>query len=133
MKQRTYSTAEGRQALATGRFPVDVPAGKVKGPRGMNKLEARFAQEALEPARIAGLVMEYAYEDTRLRLANGAWYKPDFRVVYNDGATEFIEVKGFWREAARLRLKIAAEKFPLYRFVAVRRIKRDWIYERFGA
>lgn len=129
--ERVFTAAEGRRALATGKFPVDVPAGRVKGPRGMNKLEARYAQEVLEPWKNAGIVREYGYEDLRLRLADGAWYKPDFRATMHDGLTLVVEVKGFWREAARLRLKVAADRFRNFRFIAVRRVKREWLTEEF--
>lgn len=96
----------------------------------MNKLESRYAAK-LELDRQFGDVLWYAYEPVRLLLAKGAWYKPDFMVLSKDGLTHFVECKGFWRAAARVRIKVAADKYP-YRFVAVQWIGGEWAYEEFG-
>lgn len=118
-------------------------AGRVLAPRlrvpgfdpRMNRTEAAYALE-LEARRVAGELLEWAYEDTRLRLGSSAWFKPDFRVVLASGATEFHEIKGHWREAARVRIKVAAEKFRHYRFIALtRRRQKDgggWNIEEFA-
>lgn len=72
------------------------------------------------------------YEEVRLRLARRAWYTPDFLEV-GQGKPIFWEVKGFWREAARVRIKVAASKFRDCRFIAVgKRKKKDgggWWFE----
>lgn len=106
-----------------------------KPARYRNKTEAAYAAE-LEQVRLAGAIIEWGYEDAKLRLANGAWFTPDFRVVTVAGATEFHEVKGFWREAARVRIKVAADRFPRYRFIALTKRKaRDgggWAREVFA-
>ena len=39
-------------------------------------------------------------------------YTPDFKVVYADGRVEYEEVKGFWSEAAKIRVKLFREKYP---------------------
>ena len=46
------------------------------------------------------------------------------------GELEMHEVKGFWREDARLKIKVAAEQFP-FRFVAVTKSKDGWATEEF--
>ncbi len=97
--------------------------------RGMNKLESSYAAY-LDERKQCKTIVDWKFEAVRLRLAGGAWFKPDFLV--NIGcAYEFHEVKGFWREAARVRIKVAAELFPWFRFVAVRRVKGEWITEEF--
>lgn len=143
--ERVFTAAEGRRALATGKFPVDVPAGRVKGPRGMNKLEARFVQEVLEPWVKAGLapgfgsgdIDRWHFEGITFKLAQRTRYTPDFFVAVDYGGGEqgflCIETKGFWREDARVKIKVAAEMFPEFSFFGARRIKREWIYERFVA
>lgn len=55
----------------------------------------------------------------KLLLGEGAWYTPDFRVVALDGVIEHHECKGFMREAANVRLKVAASLHP-FRFFLVR-------------
>lgn len=91
---------------------------------GMNKLEASYAQH-LEARRARGEIAEWRYESTKLRLADGAWYTPDFRVVLPGGEVEFHETKGFMREAARVRLRVAAELHP-FRFLLVKRAGGEW-------
>lgn len=89
--------------------------------RGMNKWESQFAQ-TLEARKQAGELIWWAFEPIRIRLADGAFYRPDFVTVDRQGRTEIYEVKGHMREAARVRLKVAVEKLP-YQFYIVRKHK----------
>lgn len=86
---------------------------------GMNKTETAYS-ELLELRRLSGEIVDYRFEGLKLRLADGAWYKPDFFVVF-PGHIELHEVKGFWREAARVRVKVAAELYPAFKFIAIKR------------
>jgi len=92
-------------------------------------LEQAYA-ERLELQRIAGEILWWLYEPWRFSLGGGAWYKVDFGVMLPGGELEAIEVKGFWREAARLRIKVAASKHPLT-FKAVTRKDGEWSEEHF--
>ncbi len=80
---------------------------------------------------MAGELESYGFEAVKVRLAQGTYYTPDFVIFEKDGSISFHEVKGFWREAARLRIKVAAEQWPQFRFVAVRWVKGDWEFEEF--
>lgn len=91
--------------------------------KSKNGLEATFAA-LLEARKQAGELAWYAYEPFRIRLADGCFYRPDFVTVDMEGRTEVYEVKGFMREAARLRLKIATEKLP-YPFYIVLKHKGE--------
>lgn len=106
---------------------------KPKKTRGMNGTESEFAAK-LEVDRRAGAILYWAFEPVHFRLAQGASFKPDFMVVDRIGSgflIEFLEVKGFWRESARVRIKVAAEVHP-FRFYAVRKKKGGgWEYESF--
>lgn len=51
-------------------------------------------------------------------------------VMLADGRLQAQEVKGFWREDARAKIKIAAALFPL-KFVAVTRSRQGWSIEEF--
>ena len=97
----------------------------------MNKLESAYS-EHLELQRSAGEIRWHRYAPMRLRLADGAYYKPDFGVWKRDGSFELHETKGFWREAARVRIKVAAELFPMFRFVAIKRVGGNWVREEFS-
>jgi hypothetical protein len=96
-----------------------------------SKLERDYAAR-LEHQHREGRILWWSYEPMRLRLAAGAYYKPDFMVIGLNGEVEFHETKGFWREAARLRIKVAADQHP-FLFVAVKRDKRGWSEEQFDA
>ena len=97
----------------------------------MNKLEARYAQEVLEPMKRAGQIRDYGYERVTLKLADRLRYTADFDVVLWEGVVELRETKGFWRDDARAKIKAAAELFPHFRFLAIRRVKREWVTEEF--
>lgn len=101
--------------------------------QGMNGLEADYAR-LLDFQQRAGEIKWWGFNRVRLLLADGkkkAWFRIDFIVVMPDGETIFFETKGFMREAAQLRLKIAAALFP-WRIVLVKRIKGDWVYQEYG-
>ena len=90
---------------------------KPKRQKYRSKLDERYHAHLLAQLQ-AGEIEHVGYETVRLRLADGCWYKPDFWVI-RKGKTEVHEAKGFMREAARLRLLIAAELHP-YPFYLVR-------------
>lgn len=93
----------------------------------MNKTEARWAEE-LEAYRTAGTILRWDFEPEKLRLADGAYYSPDFRVIENDLSITFYEVKGFRREAAIVRIKVAADQHP-YVFKMVYWKNKQWLVE----
>jgi hypothetical protein len=100
-------------------------------PGEMNKLEKSYA-EYLEQRKLIGEVALVRFEQHKLKLADRTFYTPDFGVVFPDGLMEFHEVKGFWEEDARLKIKVAAEQFPEYLFIGVKWDKRQgWQYETF--
>ena len=109
-------------------------------PGVMNKLEQRFwemVQEAIKrdgTVYVDGLLIprEIRYEAVTLKLADGLRYTPDFMILDDLGHIHFVETKGFWRDDARAKIKMAAEKFQEYRFVSASWTKRDgWSFEEF--
>lgn len=74
----------------------------------------------------------HGYESIRLKLADNTTYTPDFLVQRSDGFLEFHEVKGFWTPTSRVKIKVAAEMYPMFSFLAVQRKKGKWTYEEFG-
>lgn len=104
--------------------------GRTKTARGeMNKTEARYAEcLTADPA-----VVEWWYEPTRFRISHpekgtsvSAWYTPDFMVLFQTGDVAFDDVKsgGMNNEAAAVRNKAVAEKYPLFVFRAVHPVKK---------
>ena len=100
----------------------------------MNKSEATYARH-LGLLQAAGDVVWFRFEGLKFRLADNTFYTPDFAVMRSDGALEAHEVKGHWQDDARVKIKVAADLYPL-RFIAVTaRAKRDgggWSVEDFS-
>jgi hypothetical protein len=102
-------------------------------PGEMNKTEAAYAA-TLQDRQTAGLVRWYRFEGVKLRLAQNCFYTPDFAVMNAHDELEMHEVKGFWSDDARAKIKVAAAFYP-FRFIAVRaKSKKDgggWDTEEF--
>lgn len=104
---------------AAGRFAL----GRLKtGER--NKTEQAY-EDYLAAKQIAGSVLWFKFEGVKLRLADKTFYTPDYAVMLASGQMEMHEVKGFWQDDARAKIKIAAEMYP-FRFLAAKpRAKKD--------
>jgi hypothetical protein len=83
----------------------------------MNKLEGRYALY-LRMQRDVGQIESFEFEAIKLRLAEKTFYTPDFLVVLPNGELECHEVKGFLRDDAAVKIKVAAAKFP-FRFLMI--------------
>ena len=90
----------------------------------MNKTESAYRTDLLLRQQ-AGEVAWFKFEGVKLRLADNTFYSPDFAVMLANGQMEMHEVKGFWQDDARVKIKVAADLYP-FRFIAVRpRAKKD--------
>lgn len=96
----------------------------------MNKMEAEYGA-LLELRKRAGEVAWYAFEGVKLRLADLTFYSPDYFVMLTNGELEVHEVKGFWEDDARVKIKVAASLFP-FRFIGARKIRGAWAFEDFS-
>lgn len=99
----------------------------------LNKTEAAY-QAHLAARQVAGEIAWFRFEGVKLRLADNTFYTPDFAVMRADGALEMHEVKGFWSDDARVKIKVAADAYP-FRFIALRaepkRAGGGWAVEEF--
>lgn len=99
----------------------------------MNKTEEAYGKH-LQALQHAGEVAWFKFEGVKLRLADNTFYSPDFAVMLASGEMEMHEVKGFWQDDARAKIKIAADLYP-FRFIAVKvKAKKDgggWATEEF--
>lgn len=112
-----------------GRFALGrLPAGT------MNKTEKAY-QDYLWCLQRAGQVVWFKFEGVKLRLADKTFYSPDFAVMLDTGLLEMHEVKGFWEDDARVKIKVAASIYP-FRFVAAKqrpkKLGGGWEYEEFS-
>jgi hypothetical protein len=81
-------------------------------------METRYANH-LTLLQKAGEIYDWKFEPMKLRLAWKTWYTPDFFVEFEDGRLEVHEVKGHWEDDARVKIKVAADLYHCFRFVAV--------------
>lgn len=132
MTQDTLSAAAYRKAAglpepgADKRPERNIARARRTAAERMNKTEAAYA-ERLDLMKRAGEILDWRFEAITLKLADGTRYTPDFLVTLWDGErTELHEVKGFWRDDARVKFRVAAEMYTMFRFVEVRRKNREW-------
>jgi hypothetical protein len=95
--------------------------------KGMNKLETAYSA-LLEAQKACGEIEWWAFEPFRLKLADATYYRPDFGVL-RKGQLEFHETKGYFREASRVRLNVAAAHLP-FPFYLVKQVKGEWRISR---
>jgi hypothetical protein len=117
-----------RPAFARGRF-------KRREPGSMTGVEKKY-MAFLDEEKAAGRIIAYRYGSIKLRLADATWYTTDYQVQLNDTTFEFVEVKGSWnaphQDDSRVKIKVAAEQYPEFRFVAVvpKRVRDGGGFER---
>jgi hypothetical protein len=105
---------------------TDAPKRIRQSSKGPNKTEAAFAaflRAELTRLRPGSVVLEQAIT---LRIANGSRFTPDIVTVSPAGITSeqgsevaAYEVKGFARDDAIVKLKVAASLYPWIQFVLV--------------
>lgn len=93
-------------------------------PGTMNSLERAYA-DRLAILKARGEIIDFDFEAIKLKLAKATFYTPDFIVYPTEGPLEIHEVKGFWEDDARVKIKVAAEKFPFI-FKALTRQRGEW-------
>jgi len=89
-------------------------------PKRGNKTEAEYGW-VLRAEQQAGAILEFRYEALTLILGHDCRYTPDYLVVTTLGFLELHEVKGFHRDDAMVKLRVAARLFPWFRFLLVER------------
>ena len=94
------------------------------GASKMNRWEQEYALE-LEARRQAREILWWGFEAIKLKLTGRTFYTPDFVVVhmFNCGVPSFVEIKGFLRDDANVKFKVAAELFPWAEFSMYRKRK----------
>ena len=94
----------------------------------MNKTETKYSVQ-LEMLKLSEQIKEWRFEPLKFRLAKNTFYTPDFLVV-TDNRFEIHEVKGgFWRDDARVKIKVAANLYPWFKWIAAQLIRGEWKIE----
>lgn len=90
-----------------------------------SKTERKYANH-LDNLKAAGVVASWRYEARKFEIAHRCGYTPDFEVTFAGGHVEYHEVKGWCREDAWIKLKVAARMFPECAFKIVKLEKGKW-------
>ena len=107
--------------------------------KGRMKTGERNSTEAAYEAHLdllmkVGDIQWFKFEGLKLRLADNTFYTPDFTVMSKDGYIECHEVKGYWMDDAKVKIKVASALYP-FRFVAIKAIAKKngggWSVEEF--
>ena len=83
----------------------------------LNKTERAY----LAVLRANGSHLWIGVQNITLKLADDTRLTPDFSYVTKEGRMVFIDVKGFQREDALIKMKVAAREFLWAQFVIVKR------------
>lgn len=94
----------------------------------MNGMEQQYRYNH-ERRKQIGEVLEFRFEPLKIRLADNTYYTIDFMLVMADMTIELHEVKGFWEDDARVKIKCAAEALPYFKFIAVTIDKKTKAYK----
>ncbi len=124
--QLPQEARSGQNVTLTKDGGVARPGGPAAGSPYRSKLEARYAQH-VAALQVGKQIRRWWYEPVKLRLAAKTFYSPDFLIENLDGSLVFIEVKGWMRDDAAVKLKVAAAQVPWARFVLVRWEQGQWI------
>jgi hypothetical protein len=99
-----------------------------KMPGKMNRTEGEY-HEMLAARSRAGEITWWGYEKMKLKLADNTTITVDFLVITSSNEVELHEVKGTWfPEHNRVKLKVAAEMYPFFRFILCKKDKEGWHY-----
>ena len=86
----------------------------------LNKTEKRFYDV------LRGKYEWVGVQCITLKLADDTRYTPDFFSI-DAGQLVAFEVKGFWRDDAKVKIKVAARQFPFIRFVVAELTKNGFM------
>lgn len=146
--QSEYSEILRRQAMRLANH-VPIKSGRIEQqPRSLNDLKAFEIIKAnivtapsTDEAKLNKTERSYlgylraqrhpfiGIQNIALKLADDTRYNCDFWIVTNDGKLQAHEVKGFWRDDAKVKIKVAARLFPFVDFVVVMKVKNGWTLE----
>jgi len=92
-----------------------------------NRTEQAY-ENVLKTMLISGEILWYSFDSIKLRLANNTFLSVDFFILTKDFKLQAVDVKGslaIITDDAKVKMKVAAEKFPWEFFYAIPKPKRD--------
>ena len=107
-------------------------AGRLKAGQ-MNKTEQAYFEHLTQRKHI-GEILWFKFEGIKFRLADKTFYTPDFAVMNADNQIEIHEVKGFWQDDAKVKIKVAADIYPFPFIAVMKKAKKHgggWEFQEF--
>lgn len=142
--ERASSQQEGIRRRLQGKKPPEVPISLKKSitatpdavllpakatasaPK-MNKLEASYAQH-LDLLLYSKQITWWKDHPFNLRLSGmKCYYAVDFMVIAHDMTVELHETKGFMRDDAFVKFKVASEQYPHFVFKLITKSKGEFV------
>ena len=111
-------------SVTFGESPKPKPAKRIRQDSKplMNKLE----QAWLDKLKFGNFTDKVYVQAIKFKLCNGVTYCPDFVVVQHHGHMVCYETKGFMRDDAAIKIKMAAKEFPNFTWILVWKKDRQW-------
>lgn len=124
MQARVTEKAQVRPSSILGTVVQRAKGSAKPKERGMNKTELAYSR-VLEAEKKAGRLTWWQFEPVKLRLADGCGLTPDFMTMDADGFITMVDTKAYWASAKKVgvtddslvKMKVAAETFPMFRFI----------------
>jgi hypothetical protein len=99
-------------------FRTEVAHSSLLRAGSLNRTERKFRDEVLRPAWDAGRIAAFYREPIKFRIAGNTHYTPDFLVSPSftrpSDRLIIVEVKGYMREDAAVKIKAAASLYPCF-------------------
>lgn len=95
----------------------------------LNKTEREYWEHLKQSQLLDECIVWIGVQNITLKLADDCRYTPDFWTVEVGGQIVAREVKGFWRDDAKVKIKVAARLFPWIKFVVVKKLQYSWSEE----
>lgn len=118
--ERLYNQSKGVKKSAPKRHKYGARKTIVDGIKFDSQLEAKYyyhlmTLKQLDQVKEIELQPEFLIQDKKKykgETIRRIVYKLDFKVVYNDGYTEYIDVKGMTTPVSQLKLKLVKGMYP---------------------
>lgn len=124
LKERILSQLHGESQVSASTpeaAPFAAKIVKTTDEKKLNKTEAAY----LEYLRMLNTKW-IGIQNITLKLADDTRLTPDFSFIQNSGRFVFVDVKGFQREDALIKMKVAARQFPMFDFLIVKKAGTGW-------
>jgi hypothetical protein len=132
IKISEIKNAKQRAVFRRAAGPVPAPPPKAKAllrpttdEDGLNRTERMW----LRVLHAKGCYAQVRTQAVTLKIGFDTRYTPDFQTTDHAGEITFWEVKGFFRDDAKVKIKVAARLFNEFKFVLVFKKGKGWITE----